>query len=439
MATNTTKTSVEDILSNNKMGTPSENIDNLTKTVPTGQISTAIGNSFFGINHRQTPAPIQINKDYFGLTFFTRPNLNLTTENIRAARLLAPLLSKEEASVQRIIRCMLDSTLARKGFNSPVVDNQQAFIPILTNHLVSMAGWPDVIVPTMTSPPGIYQESFSFADGVTANYSTYDIQANFRNIPGDPITTLFFYWMHYQSLVYQGIIVPYPDYIVQNEIDYMTRIYRLTLDTTKQRVTKIAACGAAYPISAPVGASFNFESDRPINSAMHDQISISFRCTGAMYQDDILISEFNRTTAIFNRALEDSNFKITKSEKVQNPLTGAYETVPVFTNDHYTKLAAKELGLFNNRGYPRINPYSYELEWWVDNNDYKYIMSLPNNPLNSTTESTNTRKSTSLGQQAFNIPDYTKPQPDLSIIDQGALANLDPASIDLGPLGQQTA
>lgn len=348
MAEDNTKKSVADTLAANNMGTPSENIDNIFRATPVGALSTAIGDNFYGINHRQTPNAIQINKDYFGMAFITRPRLNLSTENLRAVRQLTPLLNSNSDSIQRIIRCLLDPMLARKGINSQFVDNQQAFIPILTNSLLSMSGWPDVNLPTMTSQEGVYKEAFSMADGVTANYSTYDIQASFRNMPGDPITSLFLIWVHYASLVYQGVMVPYPEFIVENEIDYMSRIYRLVLDSTKTFVKKIGANGACFPLSSPIGASFNFSHDKPINDS-NDQISIPFRCIGAMYQDDILVAEFNKTTELFNDALKDSS-----------------------RASHYVKIPIDALAIFNNRGYPRINTRTYELEWWVSKDEYNY-------------------------------------------------------------------
>lgn len=359
MADDTTKRkSVPEILAANKMGTAAAAVDKVFQTTPVGALSTAIGDNFYGINHRQTPNAIQINKDLFGLTFFTRPRMNLTTENIRTVRKFTPLLNNEPASLQRIIRCLLDPALAkpedvtRPVVSSPFVDSQQAFIPILTNHLLSMSGWPDIIAPTMTSPDGVYKEAYSFVDGVTDNYSTYDITANFRNIPGDPITMLFLIWIHYASLVYQGVLVPYPEMIVENQIDYQTRIYRLVLDATKTRVQKIGACGAAFPTSSPIGAAFNFAADRPINNT-NDQISIPFRCIGAMYQDDILIYEFNKVTQLHHSGMKDRHRDVMM-----------------------TKVPLEALGIFNNRGYPRINPDTYELEWWVSKEDYNYLLPL---------------------------------------------------------------
>jgi hypothetical protein len=332
-------------------------LDKVFQNTAVGPLSTAIGDSFYGINHRQTPNPIQINKDFHGLAFFTRPRLNLTSENLRAVRQLGPLLNNEPASLQRIIRCLLDPEIAKgRGgtiLSSPFVDPGQAFIPILTNHLISMSGWPDIIAPTFTSQEGVNKEAWSLVDGVTEPLQTFDITANFRNIPGDPITTMMLIWVHYQSMVYRGLLVPYPEMIIENEIDYQTRIYRLVLDASKTRVQKIAACGAAFPLNVPIGGAFDFDASRPINQAMSDQISINFRCMGAMYQDDILVKEFNDTVTLFNIMMDDRN---REAGMVQIPM--------------------QALGVFNNRGYPHINPNTYKLEWWVSADDYSERMPL---------------------------------------------------------------
>ncbi len=344
--------------------TKQSELDKALGRAPGGDRLTIMGDNFYGLNHRQQPSGIPINKDFYGLTFFTRPQLNLTTGNLRAHRLLTPLTNREPSSIQRIIRLLLDRRLHSEGLNSPFVDSQQAFIPVLTNSLLSMSGWPDVVTPFSTSPQGVYKEEYSQIDGLTQNYSAYDITANFRNLPGDPISALMFYWTHYASLVYEGVLVPYPDMIVNNEVDYDTRIYRLVLDSTKTRVTKIAACGAAFPTNAPLGAAFDFEHDRPINSS-RDQISIHFQCMGAMYQDDILIDEFNRTVALFNDGMAARNFSYTKGRAANG------EMATTWSNRFHKQVPMDALAIFNHRGYPRIDPETYELQWWVTNEDWQ--------------------------------------------------------------------
>lgn len=326
-----------------------DDVNELFELRPGGSINSAMANTFYGINHRQTLPPIQQNRDYYGLTFFTRPRLNMTSGNIRALRLMSPLLSNNPNSLPRIIRQLLDPELERTepGKTCQMVDNQQAFIPILTNHLLSIAGWPDLELPTYTSKPGILKETWSMVDGFPNTYESFNITANFRNMPGDPISALLWFWAQYQIHVFLGTIVPYPDAIIQNEIDYQTRIYRLVLDPSKRYVQKIAACGAAFPDTVQVGAQFNYEHDRPVNGAA-DQISFSFKCVGALYNDPILIDEFNRTTWLFNSSMR-----------------------PEVRERNYVKVPEYLLPVFNHAGYPQIDMDTFELQWWVPKEVYK--------------------------------------------------------------------
>ncbi len=76
---------------------------------PTDKVPSSFGqpvtNSTFGINYMQTPLPVPMNKDHYGLTFFTRPQLNLQTKNLLRLREMIPLLTTDELSVFRAIRC----------------------------------------------------------------------------------------------------------------------------------------------------------------------------------------------------------------------------------------------------------------------------------------------------------------------------------------------
>lgn len=347
-----------------------ETIDRVLSNTATGPVSSAIGNSFFGINHRKQPGAIAINKDESGLTFFTRPRLNLTPENLRNVRQLTPLLNRETASLQRIVRSLLDpeSNWATAAA-CPFVDPQQAFMPILSNNLLSMSGWPDLEAKFTDSQEGVYKEAYSLVDSHPLFHSTYDITANFRNLPGDPITLIFLTWILYMGFVAEGSLSPYPDSILLNEVDYDTRIYRLVMDPTKTYVQKIGACGACFPRGVPIGAAFNFDSTQPYGDTTN-QISIPFHAMGAMYMDDILAWEFNRVVEIFNDNMTDE-------KRAKN----------------YKKIPYAALNLFNHRGYPRINLNTYELEWWIDETTYNAVMPLLKD-VKTLSASTSTDKST---------------------------------------------
>lgn len=309
-----------------------------------------ISESFYGLNIVGRSAPIPLNTENHGFTFFTRPCMNLSYDNLQVDRLLSNLLMESPDSVQRMIRAYLDPLAHREDLACPGVDPLNPFIPLLSNNLVSMTGWEDFTVRSYTSSPGLYREEYSYVDDVPYSYNAFPLTGTFRNLPGDPITFMMLLWGWYQALVYEGRLMPYPELVLNNEIDYNTRIYRLVMDATRTYVTRIGACGAAYPVSAPIANSFNFSAEgteSPFQTAK-DTVTINFQAMGFTYYDHILVYEFNTLGEIFN-----SNLKDGKRESVMQ------------------KLRPWEREYFNYRSYPRINPASMELEWWVPKNYYE--------------------------------------------------------------------
>lgn len=330
-----------------------------------GKVPSSFGqpvtNSFFGINFMQTPLPVPMNKDHYGLTFFTRPQLNLQSGNIRRIRELSPLLTETELSVFRAVRCMLDPRLQlyteaqdvtgdAMGMQCRLIDPLNPFMPLLTNHLVSLSGFPDRTAPIYRSPEGQYREVHSMVDGTSKNYSAYNISATFRNSRGDPITKLFDAWITYTTNAFEGTLIPYMDYLLAGAIDYNTRIYRLTLDPSKRYVTGIAACGAAFPLSTPKSQQYDYNMDKPYNDA-NNQITIQFEANGAIWDDDILIWSFNHLVGGFHPNMRRADNRERQMVLVPYDLAS----------------------YFNCRAYPRINPDTRMLEWWVTKEYYNSI------------------------------------------------------------------
>lgn len=320
-----------------------------------------IADTIFGINHTQIPIALPKNRDRYGLTFFTRPQLNMSKQNLRNVRLFSPLLTNEPFSYPRAIRSLLDPRMqigspGVTGPNGvvgnidaefcPTVDNQQAFFSVLTNNIKSISGWKDIEVPHFAAKAGAYREEYAMVDGISVDYTSYQLTATFRNMRGNLITQLFFYWAHYMTHVFEGMLMPYADYIVENMRDYDTRIYRLVLDVTRQKVQGIAATGVGFPTAVPKGQQYDFAIDQPYNDANAD-IAIPFLNMGAQYDDDILIYEFNETVCIFNPSMRD----------------GARTQLMV-------QIPESLKFVFSHRGYARINPNTYSLEWWIFNDDY---------------------------------------------------------------------
>lgn len=322
-------------------------LERVYNSTPLGPLASNMVNTIYGINHRQTQLALPFNRDGFGLTFFTRPRMNLTTNNIRFVRQMYPLLNTEPRSIQRIIRCLLDPQIAfgsdprNKEIKSPYVDDLNMFIPMLSNLCLTISGWPDFVADTRTTPEGHYRESHSMIDSSIEVRNTYELSASFRNIPNNPVTLLFYFWLFYAAKAFEGELIPYGSSLYELEIDYNTRIYRLILDPSKRYVQHILATGAAFPLNAPVGALGNFDSSQPFNDA-NDNVNIRFQCIGMDYNDPISISEFNQAVALMNPGMADNN-----------------------RADYYIKIPYQVLSFFNMRGYPRIEPSTMELEWYV--------------------------------------------------------------------------
>lgn len=361
----------------------SSSIDQMLENMPIGSVNKAIGNNMYGINFRQTGNPVPRAKDMYGFTFFTRPQLNLTRMNVTNYRGFYNLLTDNNLSYQAFTRLMLDPRLQHNGkLICPFVDMNNPFIPILTNNVQSLSGWPDLTVPTYTSEAGQFGEEHSIVDGVTNHYESFDLDVTFKNTKGNPLIYFFYIWIKYQSLVFEGILNPYIDMITENEIDYNTRIYRLVLDQQKRYVTYIGATGASFPINVPTGSLFDFNVDTPFNTR-NTEINIRFRSMGFIAFEDILKLEFNKTTAIFNAGMRkvlesdlgsgSDEFKARDDGTVVYKIPGStYVKIPhflamsmdasVFSNSFFN---------VNHRAYPYINLITNELEWWIDERRFR--------------------------------------------------------------------
>lgn len=337
-------------------------VDLTTRSTGYGPLSQAYTNALMGFDHRFSGIPIPVNAESRGMLFFTRPRLNLSYDNIAQDRTLGPMLSRNPKSIGRMIRVLLDPRGVKVGsLNNPndpdavdsmLVDKRSPFIPMLSNALLSMSGWPDIMAEYFSSTPGIAKESWFLLDGPHRFYGEFDLTGSWRNLPGDPITSLFQMWITYALNVYRGSMVPYPEAIIEREIDYQTRIYHFILDPSRRFVQKVAAVGAAVPVSAGVAAAFNFSSDSVYAQESLRQVSMMFHCTGAEYNDPITIDEFNRLQAFYNPDLRTQTSR----------------------DSAMVKLEPHEISYFNWYGYPRIDPLTYEFQWWVYKSLYNEVV-----------------------------------------------------------------
>jgi len=333
-----------------------------------GPLDKEISNTLYGLRSSGAMPTLEKNNDTRGYVFFTRPQFNLTTTNIRTIRQLYPLLSKEEKSIQRYVRTTLDPRLLTGvtgpgsdlygdiKISCPLVDAGNAFIPLLSNTITSLTGWPDLVTPTHTSTAGLRKEQQTMVDGTYEKFDSFDLSATFENFRGEPLSLMLQVWLMYPSLVFEGLLTPYIDLMATNEFDYNTRIYRFIMDSTNTYIKKAAAIGAGFPNSAPTGKFFDFDRSKPF-SEQTGNINVNFKCDGAMYFDDIVLKEFNMVQTYFNKSIEDY---------LKDPKSSEMEKVP-----------RELLPELESRCYPIVNLDTYELEWIISKNSlaYKRLMS----------------------------------------------------------------
>ena len=311
-----------------------------------------IGTSILrGINHRGYTDSLKSNVSNQGLTFFTRPDLNLSYDNVVTSRRLSNMNTKDKQSVPMYIRCVLDPVANNKlliptpydhvpaNVSSPLCDPKSPFIHVLSNRLTSLSGWPDFTIDSFTSEAGIAHEVWNQVDTYTVNYGTFDLTAEFREYDGGLVTNLFRVWEEYSARVADGSMMPYPWTVEEKVLDYYTRIYRLVLDSTRTYVKHVIST-IGYPTAVPDAAKFNFSAGSP--KTPEDKVGIPFKCVGVEVDDPINLLEFNELVISFNPSMADDRREASM-----------------------VKLKNIELDENNYNGYPRIDLTTNELQWWI--------------------------------------------------------------------------
>lgn len=314
-----------------------------------GSNTQSIYEQLRGINSLGTHPTMPIPREQFGMTFFTRPRMNLSDVNLRAWRPFFSMIGGDGSpNLPRAIRAMLDPVgVWRNQRGSPLTNSDEVFVPWLSNGLVSQSGWPEIAPGTFTSTEGNHHESWSMIDDTIKNYRTWDLNTTFRNGPGNVIVMLLYTWVVYASLVYEGDMVPYADAIMQHRIDYHTRIYRFSMDANKKRIMGWWST-VAYPYVAPTAGGANFSMDSPFNEE-GKQLSVNWKCHGCDTFDPIVFSEFNQAVQFFNPMMH-----------------------PSIRDQHMVNIT-EEVDLwhvFNYKTSFQIDPEEQIMQRWVSKGDY---------------------------------------------------------------------
>lgn len=263
-----------------------------------GRLDNQLQNMFRNLNHFG-PNDMSSNVERVGLTFITRPKLNLTSTSLRQNRVLTLLDTMDNYSVPFMIRCLLDTKLAREHevfrqlvAESPLMDYRNPFLIPLSNALLGISGFPDIVLDTETSTAGFFSEDYTFVKGHDDLSKTYDLTLEFKDVTGGPIMALLHTWILYMALVARGDVVAYPEDIDAIRLNYTVSIYRFVFDPTLSIITKWAKATGCFPSTLPIGAAFNFsEGQSYVDDAA--KFSISFKANKIRYNDHIIFRQFN--------------------------------------------------------------------------------------------------------------------------------------------------
>jgi hypothetical protein len=232
-----------------------------------------------------------------GFTFITRPKLNLTTVSIRQDRILSLLDTLNPESLAFAVRALLDTKLLTNykisTKSSQFLNAANPFIPIFTNRLVSLNGWPDPTIDIDTTEGGFFSESITYPHGHDQLTRNYDLNATFSDIQGSVVMMLFLVWTRYISLLTRGVVTAHPEDIDDRRMGFTSSIYRFVMDPSNRYITKWAKATGCFPRSVPLGAYFNYDSNASnVDTAMN--LSVPITVAGKVeYMDPIIFREFN--------------------------------------------------------------------------------------------------------------------------------------------------
>ncbi len=330
-----------------------ESLDDINVNGPIGSVERSLGSLLKGINHSGSVPILYPEEENKEMAFFTRPLLNMSSANLQNDREMANLITDTGNDIHTYIREMLDPRLylsEKHKTTCPFVDNELAYIPILTNAIEELTGMPDRTLPVSTGNAGAIGQQYSSPDGVFNYYGNTEFDFVFQKVRGNIVDRLIGVWCQMMSLQAQGTCVPYFEDEVRDRRNFECRVYRLNLDYTGNIVTDLAAIKVYFPIVDNIGKEFNMSKNKPRDKGKTTNVRF-LSMGGVAYKDPIILWEFNQHTAM-------------TSPSVTNMLEGKPHDL--------VKIPRVFKDRFKDTGYPIINDETMELEWWVKNTSPTY-------------------------------------------------------------------
>ncbi|ANZ49703.1 putative virion structural protein [Erwinia phage Machina] len=353
--------------------------DRIRLSVGLGIAAQRMTNPLMGFNHMMANNPVPVNREYGGMTFFTRPDFNLSYDNISNSRRMSNMAMQPKSSLDYSILAALDPDFELGFSDSPLTarglrknrlgtpflpdipfDNLQAFIPLLSTQLISLSGMPDESVDNWMSDEGLLREQWGMVDSTNLVNYGYTMSSTLTNPYGNAIMRMASVWLEYMSGVRRGQFMPKIRNSIQRRIDYQTRMYGMKYDPMGN-ITRFWTACVAWPMNNNAGQQAQVDNSKPMSND-DTNITLQWQCIGARYDDPLYMEMFNATVSYFNPDMSPT------PESLQ---TGNF--VPT-ARDQLVQVIPQFLPLFNYYGYPHIDPVRRKLTWWVYQSDYQRIL-----------------------------------------------------------------
>mgnify|MGYP001214329310 FL=1 len=209
--------------------------------------------------------PFQVNRMYRGMTFITRPKLNLSTRSLKQDDTMQMLNNADPYGFQMAIRSWLDTKFAKDNDyitrNCPFFNKFSAFNIPLMNSLTAISGWPDTVIESYTTRGGYFSEDMSFAVGSTDGRQTTNLTLSCRDFQGGFVMAMLFYYLRSLYLQSSGLSTVYTEDIDAYRLNYTFSIYRFLLDPYRKSIPYWAKATGCWFSGLPTGDLFNFSID----------------------------------------------------------------------------------------------------------------------------------------------------------------------------------
>lgn len=325
-------------------------LDDIVRTQGHGSYRGVSTATMWGIDHENVSTYIEAPHEEYGLVFFTKPMLNLSYNNILQDTRTSLMASKNNLSMPRIIKGLLDPiSQLDPRFSCPIIDRYSAFIPLLTNTCTNISGAPSLYLNSFETPAGKMGEVYSMPDSHAEQYEAWTCSATFNNGPGGITSEMFSKYVTYMGLLREGVFRRRQGFSYDNRRDYDIRAYSIVFDSTRRYIQKISCPGAMYPVGVDNGKDFDMVKDNQ-GTIIEDSktVSVSFKAMGYYSRDPIVFLMFNQTVINMNPFMH-----------------------PNFIKQYMVEIP-DELRLYYNKvGYPLIDMNTSKLRWFMFKEDFE--------------------------------------------------------------------